>query len=774
MANTSYQNWYNQQGTQPPVGSRAQAATFGGFYCPSNANVGYCHGTAPATAEIGLRGAAPLSLIGTKQTVQIDGSTYTGIVVRVEKTTNIKQGIKHNVKMVDMRDRLHDRQVFAQLNMLDATGRWYHIPPGNDWKGQIRRYVTTATNEDIDKAVFMKTDVFQWDCGNKLFAAGQIIYSLGLAFNFELTASERATEVLNHSFPENLDWNDGVKVIDAINEICERHSLQFTAWDDLHIHIDMRGVPDNPFLYGLVTGDPCQLPAYDAASIGAELNERGRKAIVVGGNTRVQLCYPCIPAWAPGFDEEAMFFGVKFKRLLAKYSLTDLNTMDELDKIASSNGNLNFGHQRFHNPKWKGKDVKEMTIREYMETFPYRVYALDFLHPVDEGELTLATNGDEYPFFQVTNLDTKESLVNFPVADALILPSDRQFLVGGHITVEGQKGVYEPIDISADRTYLTEGVSLDVQHEVNEECIDEYHVRVQFSKFQYWFDRTAPIGSRPKLPDMITCQLAVDLERYYWEYGDMTNTPRIREIVRVSNAVRQGFIFTSVARNADLVDITRPADKHISDNCPLAAILKTLPKLLEIPLILPDYGQQADPLYADQAVKSIGQQMLWHENITTSGFISFKNIAGLLPDGLVDSVNITFDAKTGMTEAANFTTLLNDVDSRNFRGIGRVPKQIRDEAAVRREQLIAMQRDLARKKNQNNATPNPAVVATGNVGGNVAAVRQRTAFGADNAVAVQVPLSLLDFMDELGTIEPGALLLIASPDVGDSQVDVPA
>jgi hypothetical protein len=741
------------------IGTRSVAAYFGGYYCPDTISMGRIHGTSPGIAEISITGDTPSIVYGSKQVVQIDGATFEGIVVFAEKITDTEEGESWKIKLVDMRDRLHDKQIFCQLNMLDEHGRWFHILPVN-WRGQIRNYVTTLTNEDIDKASLNDEDVLSEECADKLFTAAQLIYSMSQSFNFDVTASNHAAAILNSSIPDNLDWNNGIKVIDAIDSILKLYGLQFTVWGDLTLHISMKGVPDDPYLYSLLTGDPCELPSFISSSVGNELNERGRRAIAIGGPTRVQLCFACKPCWNPLFDAEAVFLStVDFAVRMQVAGLNiDFSTMDDLKAALPD-----YAYDLVNYGKWKGVSIGEMTIREYMETFPFRVYAVDFNTPVEEDGLAGIDWSDH---------NTADLYSRVPISESLIVPSDKQSLAKASLVLEEQKGVYDALKIADDRGYITEGVSLDIDHmdiavdDVSGECLDRWHVRLQFSNHKYWLDGDLPPGSRPIEPDRVTLQLALDCELSVAEEGSTGSDPRVREITRVNRDIKKGLYYVGTELNAKYAAVGRPGT--VDPHSPILALLSTIPGLIELPLLAPDYGAQASAAYADEILTAFAKQMLFHEFITTAGHITFDEIAGLMPDGLIDSVQMNFDANEGVTETANLTSTINDSEVyERYRPLGRASK-ITGEEELKRMRFL--EQDRKNFKARGAAAAVPAVVKAAHPGGNATEPKQRTAFARDGAVLVHVDETLYNDFDEDSSIYPGRLLLIRNPTAGSNQV----
>jgi hypothetical protein len=82
----------------------------------------------------------------------------------------------------------------------------------------------------------------------------------------------------------------------------------------------------------------------------------------------------------------------------------------------------------------------------------------------------------------------------------------------------------------------------------------------------------------------------------------------------------------------------------------------------EFPMIVQNYVGQGflNSVYPDTIAELTATRALNHEMLLNAGFITFRNSAGSVPSGIIESVNVTFNATTGVNETINFTNVFND------------------------------------------------------------------------------------------------------------------
>lgn len=671
----SYQSiYYRVPGAPVPQGSRAVASLYGGSICPSRASFGRSHGSSPARGSVSLDGA-PLIPAGSEVVIQIGFAVFYGLAIHGEVDNSIQTGNNTTFHVVDYRDRLHDINHFAQYNMVDSSGLWWHIMP-SVWDQQQPVYIAEVEltpSGELEPNLDLLLDGEEL----KLFTSFQLLNFFGLLYSIEFSASDTALEKLENYIPDNLDFNRGRKVIDCIAEIVEKSSLQFTAWGNLNIHITERGVADNQFEENILSGNVnlCGLGSYVSSSLGMELNDRGRRVIVLGGRNQYENWYPCYPDWPLSWTwEMCNDIGFEFSALLAKNGLTRLSLVGS-----------ELLPNEFHDPrKFNGHPRNEMTIKDYIEQIPFKTYIASYQTPVKEKfsdnpfstvryfesqvpedeEEEVEPGEEEDGFEDFEHIVHDESTLDgyaefledfpFPLSNKLISDSSRQFIVKAitrKLKERGQDGLFgdEGSDIAGDRppfVDIDEGVSLEIEeyipaeeYEFSKEVIKKYRVKLLFAERRFGLkteeDEMPAVGDELAQPftkyifkpDHVYVKLSLDKELYTYEFGEAGTAVRVRETIYEVNEIRK---------------------------CTL--------DFEEVPFVAANFTEEglASLLEADDVAEAIAQRFLNHEIISSSGHIAFRTVAGYMPSGIIDSVNITFDASRGVREVINFSNVRND------------------------------------------------------------------------------------------------------------------
>lgn len=374
----AYTGFYNSMpGLVSPIGSRASAVVYPGQICPQSAEFGYTHGPAPAIGSIKFTSEVVIPL-GQNVMIQIGQSAFFGILHRGLKDYSTRSGRSTTYTMSDWRDRLHDIHHFAQYNMGDDKGRRWHILP-KFWRTQQRTFITSVeTLEQMtERQELTEYDLDLYDTCPFLFSAFSILAYLALRYDFTFTWTEYAGEFLFRTYPVDLNWNTGKKVIDCIDEVLNQCNLQFTAFGNLNLHITRKGFPETYFEQVLQAGliNLCQLQGQVDSSLGAELNDKGRRITILGSNNKHEYWYPCLPDWNPLYTWDMVNdSGGLFSTLLIKYGLTRLDTMSRLPYRWQDRQTFN------------GKKRNDMTIGDYIEQIPFKVYRVDFGFPLEKPQ----------------------------------------------------------------------------------------------------------------------------------------------------------------------------------------------------------------------------------------------------------------------------------------------------------------------------------------------------------------------------------------------------
>lgn len=797
----AYSYLYDQINNLPPsVGSRTHALIYPGAICPQEASFGRVHGSAPATGKIQFKGTV-LVPIAQPMTIQIGQSVFYGFAIKGEIQNSIEGGNNVTFNLVDLRDRLHDLNHAAQYNMIDETGTWWHILPIN-WHLQIATYI-----HDLEEVEDFSTSQTVPNYNLNLLASCPPAFSLrtlmewfAILYNFTFSWTESAGEKMDEHYPENMDFNNPTKVADCIEAMLARSNLQFTAWGNLHLHITDKGMADNPFEEDLLAGslDLCSLEGYANASIGSELNTKGRRVAVVGGRNQYEFWFPCGPDWN-GFFNFFMVdpFSPDLAALLAKHGLTDINLLEELP-------------EKYHDCRnYQGKSRNKMTIRDYIEKICYKAYRVIFHVPLkqkyvdkgtDEGVILQAepecedfqyideesgqftdwnpvinayfATRDYFPNFDSYQIDTI-----YPISQKLVTDTNHQFLCKGTSREQYVKGERDDKAFFLDGkfTYITEGVSLEIDEYIlgppadpslkgkfNEErrnklrktktkcpprrgpasdaCLKYFRATLYFEKYRFLGQNPCgnenPLGpggedentpgnapSDPEIyfwyPDHVYCLLSIDREIYLYFAGETELTPRVRETIINHHELKRFFS-----------------------------------EFREVPMLARNFVEEdyISIVFADELANEIALRKLNHEIITTAGHITFRTNAGFMPSGIIDSVSVQFNARTGTQETINFTNILNDDRVPNYMP-AQVTRGVKGEAELRRDLATKKAHEMRRKIN--NAMQQVQFQEGKKNDWGFIKVGQRFG-GMDQAAAVKI----LNSQIESGDIPPGELMIV--------------
>lgn len=737
---TQFVQYANQ--TRIVYGSRSSATVYPGAICPESARFGRVHGPSPATGEITFRGqvSVPAAQV---IVINIGTAVFHGIATKVETDVSIAHGTSTRVRVVDMRDKLADRIVFAQFNMIDDTGRWWHIMP-SDWSQQLRRYVKKLqTISDFSDTQTIQSNINTLSGSAQLISAWNLLLYLARTFGFEVSAEDGARSKLRKHYPENLDWNSGKKVNEAIEEILSRDNLQFTAWGNLTIHVTEKGVPVNPLEQAIVAGsiNLCNFGNFVEASIGTELNDKSRRVSVIGGRNRYEAYYPCLPDWSPEFTANLCEDGWELSELLQRLNITALNKLKDMPgKYQDFDIRGGVQIENKHAEKNRG----DMTIRDYIENLCFKAYRVDFSTPlwlVDE-DLGSQPPIQDFNFLKMTSVSNRnvtgvfnygawkgtrnqqaiESSImdsRYPLSSHMPSDSNRQFVVNGISRKLHVKGIRTQEQfLRGTFTYLNDGVSLQIENYVLNYPNDPNHgrefwrVTVMLSEKKMAGDIIAGVGPNGQpltihrfSPDQIYIRTSIDMDVFKYTQGQGQNNPRSRERIINYNNLFKSFIYAQ-------------EQALITQNYPNSGF--------------------SNGVKANEIASQLAQRALNHEFLTTAGNIKFRTQAGFMASGIIESVETTFDSKSGTNETINFTNVQNDERNVSFFPTitrGRSWNKGEDELVRRRLQDEAKQ--ILKEMNQNNKG-NGAIVARDNLESSINRGRLAEVFGERNQAMLQV------------------------------------
>jgi hypothetical protein len=745
-----YQNTPNPQ---IPVGSRAVASINNGAVCPISCDFGRVHGPSPARGSITFKGAFNSPAGGTVQ-IQIGQAMFEGIAVKSEIETSASSGANTKVNAVDMRDRLHDENRFAQYNMMDDEGKWWHIFI-QDWEDQRKTFILKMEGfDDLPENVEAGGNVDLLAGDNiSLYSIYNLMKKFSEDYDFTLSWGDGALALAKKTFPENLDWNSGIKIANAIEEILSRGNMQWTAWGNLHIHVTIRGKASNPFDEAILAGtvNLCSL-GFTNASMGKEINEKGRRVIVLGGRNKEEYWYPCFPDWNLNFTLPLCFdIGPEFAQLLKQNNLTRLNLLERLPALYHDEA-VPFPGAAFKDRKHGGKSRNELEIRQYISDFPYKCYIVDFSTPLkniteakesgQEDSFLKAIGGGGFNYDQWLNNDAGVMAVNnfssfdseYPISQALVTDSQRQFYVRAMSRQLYNKGVRTADQFARGvPAYINSGASLEIENYVFIDDVNGnnnkdprharelYSVSVIFSerKFKGEIEKeniATPQGNKEVLKftnikyDRVYIRLSLDKDVYSFTQGVGLGGVRVRERVIQSND-----LYNSYSDGA-----LKPL---LSEN------------LKERGLVL--------TTSAEKVAKKIATAALNHEQMTSAGHIEFRASAGYMPSGIIDNVKVNFSARSGVRETINFTNMFNDERVPTFyKTPTRSNRRLRGEEELARKALNEFTTKKIIKEKNDGIKQKKLGIA--NPSDNPNMLTEHQAFGGDgNAAMVSIPVNVI-------------------------------
>jgi hypothetical protein len=765
------------------MASRSVPASFNGMACPEAVQIGFTHGPNAAQATVKVTGNLSSIPLGSPGTIQVDNSAFFGFLVNTEYTWGDQST---TLRYVDWRDRMHDVLVFAALNMQEDDGRFYHIMPdkwdeketSQDWSTQRKTYVTREVEQD-DFNTFSNLSpdtIFNLSVGkDNLYSAFNILNWIGKKYQFRMVAEQTALNILKKSFPLNLDWNAGATVAEAVNQVLEKLNMQQVALPSGVLYVSIRGFSESAFANALANGlvNPC-LTGSDSPSLGSELSERGRRVKIIGDHNKYEWTYLCQQNWNPAWTWDIAFGGAKLSALLKKYSLTRFSKLKEMPTEYKDFETWTDAENTGEGALTQKRTRNEMTIQEYIDKIVYKAYVVDFTKVVGDLattkkdvfsgktyridreraglQLTEEVNGkttkvpsDEHgrpsPIGDLSNYSVTDLWDNsqlnslYPLSRTLVTDSDLQFLVYA-TNRKIIRGAEHPFSDQHTMVPKNGGVSLDVEEVLRyTDGKNEHRVRLFFNQPQFYVDKKLKEDDPKRIqPDKIAVRISVDREIFQWGQGEKYNGIRVRE-QRVS--VRNLY---KAAVNGEEVTV-------LKEN-----FIENLKKDGS-----PATGQSG--VRADDLAKKIATQALFHQSIVSSGTMDFKDRAGFMPDGLIDSVTVSFSAQTGIEEVLNFSNSWNAREQIYLPIVGKVSTKRKFEDDIIRDRL----RDLAKAamKDKGVAVRNMTVMENGlhEPGALYGTTVAGTAFGARGILAVSHPKAAITKRE----IKPRTLIPFKKP-----------
>lgn len=659
---------------------------------------GFQHGTSPTICSLAFPGRVT-ALAGFPFYLFLDYSLWAGYIVSSKYNTD--QDIT-KIEAVDWRDRLHDTHIFAKFNMQESDGRHYHVLP-KDWLTQRKTYICRELNQnDFFKFQDLPAGVNLLGRGIAnltLYSAYYLLEQVAILNGFTIYCDELLAKVLKSTYPLNLDWNGGVRIIDAVQTLCDKANANFCCVYMNVIYLSLRGATLSPFAEAFLNGlDVCNLDATEY-EIGEEVHDRGRRVVLQGDSNRYEAGYPCRINWNPAWTWDMFFDGVALGALLQSLGLTTQHKVKDLP-------------ERFHDyetwlqaPSIAGagdsptiRTRMEMTIEEYLDKIAWRCYVVDFgsiitafgvsetppflgkwirivretMTPfiedpgaLDPGGMINEIDLRLYPRYFDWNSPDLNSV--WPLASNLVSETNTQ-----SITYATSRMIIKSADYPfySQHTFIPKtGVNVEPEEVINPLTgAAEWRVRLYFSEPQFMMPTAASDPYDPTFcqADLPIFLVALEKDIYQYAKGKSPGIFRAREQrVQIAN-LSKAFQF-----NIEFFDWQE-----------VAILARNYVKNIE-GVALPALA----PVMADDIAESIASKLLLRNAITKSGTMSFLERAGILPDGIIDSVVVSW-GKSGLKETISLSDSLQNTKDVIGPQMARLSFKFMDETELNRKRLI--------------------------------------------------------------------------------------
>lgn len=537
-----------------PEGS-GPGKTYGGNVLLQSAQLEKAHGVAPQQATINYVGRGNRRA-GDLIQVQIHNQFWEGIVRDIKTSERESGGVQTSIQALDFRYELFNDVVFGKVNLVDETNG-----------SVVSDY--TFDNESFPTTAQISAKDLLEDLASR--AGFAIEYASIAEARITQSTASWATSRFNVF---NIDWSDGLKLGNAMDEIVQRLGLQITI---LHT-----GSLINRTLRLTASGDrDYQNPAisFSSSDLG-ELNLGNALQtdvdtgiwIVGGRNLYQRKGLTCSPAWNTAWNDYWLN-----ARLLAKdLSNAGLNTFNLVEEFLPDEGFA--GDKKFN----------QMTIKEYLDEVPFKIYRLDIMDDwLSESLISQEVyDGDKRP---------TEELFATPLID----DPRKQWIVKAHRLSDSEKHIIDPLDQSTELMEMGSGVQID---------LFTGHVIFQNPKFQINATNTKTLVENDIVADEPIVDIVIPDEQFKEFFGtnDRVGSRRVQNLVRRFVQDELGSTFNE--------------------------------------FILPDERS------ADDYAEDIATSELQRARILTSGDIQIFGSAGYVPDGEIYRVSTQLN-NGGITES---------------------------------------------------------------------------------------------------------------------------
>ena len=549
------------------------------------------------------------------------------------------------------------REVPDYLNPLEQF-QAYQLPQGYDSSTDydstgIR---TTPFDPSTAKGVIYPRDLLDWLCS---------LAGFNTAYDEEALARLTATEGV--SWKEtmynvyNIDWQSGVKVAQAIQDVADRLGLIFNPYsegvgDQLTgslstimdtnfntIRFNVQGYSSHPdFPWGN------SLPYTESQSYGEAVNPDYATGVwILGESDRYEFRnVPLIPAWNENLS--SMAWNRREREFFVERELgliINLNTMEEFNTAVEAYGKPELIESGF----LEGVDYEDMTIQDYFNSIPFKVYRIDGMDKV--------LSEDEYLGLV--------PIRRTPIEKKLVSNIVKPFIIRGRVcnqdntksyTIDGvTDGNVDPVYNPETGGYTYPKIDKNNKCEVMENTGHVVFESYQFKNKSGHIDGEPVLGSDYEADDALRIDITFLLDQYRLFFGTQE-----RVVTKQVPNLYKRYIYTKTEGTVE---------QQAASEWPVTVSEKT----------------------ADEIAKDIADVVLGKQPVIKNGEAKYQGICGHEPDGIIRRVTTTLDAQRGIEETITYA---NDT-AEGFEGYydlqNRVASELRLKAAERKEKEAQLQ-----------------------------------------------------------------------------------
>jgi hypothetical protein len=490
--------------------------------------------------------------------------------------------------------------------------------------------------------------------------------------------------------------------------------MTFVAGPFGTLNIVLKGFPDylffQDFLNGLVT--MCPLEGVES-SRGQEVNEEGRAVLLIGERNKYQYVMPCRPGW----NYSMWNFSFCYNRFELHTKLKDLNLtpfhkLKDMPVAYHDDANWSENDDGFGKGAWSTKSTRnEMSINEYIDKICFHSYVVDCACFLDDFQM-IADYKDEgtgkynftatfppsttydigaygdlnrynlMPSGHIYNDTTKKwsnmkSLYTYPwntidpslfkdyeslwpVSQKLVTDSNVRAIA---FTTNRKLIPGEEYPISEQMFFVpTKDFNLEIEEKIDDTTNKTiYILRTMFNSPKFILTELESFDD-PYFyePDHILLMVSFDREIYTFSKGDMSGIkPRMKKhtIKNLHRAFVTGIEKFILAEN-------------FQQNLRKAGV-----------------PTPVTPVLAPYIANKIADMLLFHLAVTSTGMITFEDMAGQECDGIIESVNVSFNDESGVTEVVNFSNSVDYNKEILSPYVLRVSKPLKTDSVLNRERL---------------------------------------------------------------------------------------